>query len=64
MGLAAMVNLVLEQVHQQAVAPLDLDAGVAIDPHVDVEHIGRKRVADSDQAFVHHLLRLGKPGEE
>ena len=30
-----MVNLVLEQVRQQAVAPLDLYAGVAIDPHVD-----------------------------
>ena len=48
----AMVNLVLEQMHEQAVAPFGLHLRVAIDPHDVVEQGRRQRVADSDQTRV------------
>src|ERR1700733_1656196 len=52
MFLPAMVNLVLEEMHEQAVAAFGLNPRVAIDPHGAAEEGRRQRVADSDQAVV------------
>ncbi len=63
MGLPAMVDLVLEEMHQQPVAPLHLHPHVAVHPHLAVERLVRQRVADSDQAPVHRRLFAFQVGE-
>ena len=40
MPLSAMVNLVLKKVHQQAIAPFDLDVSTSIDPHLAAQRAG------------------------
>ncbi len=52
MRLPAMVNLVLEEVHQQTIAPLGLDPCYANDPHDAAKRLRRQRIADRDQAPV------------
>ncbi len=47
-----MMDLVLEEMHEQAVAPFALYPWIAIDPHDVVEEEGRQRIADCDQALV------------
>ena len=47
-----MVDLVLEQMHEQAVAPFGLHPRIAINPHDAAKEVRRQRIADSDQALV------------
>src|SRR5262245_53450456 len=58
MRLSTMVNLVLEQMHQQAIASFDLDTRISIDPHLAAQQGGGQRVADADQTLVDRRLRL------
>src|SRR4051794_25129856 len=60
MRLSAMVNLVLKQVHQQAIASFDLDTGASIDPHLAAQQRRCQRVADVDQTPVDRRLSLRK----
>ncbi len=53
-----MVDLVLEEMHEQAVAPFGLYPRVAIDPHDAAKEIRRQRIADCDQALVDSSLRM------
>ena len=53
---APMVDLMLKKVQQQAVAPLRLHTGIAIDPHEAVERLIGQALANDDQAPVHRLL--------
>src|SRR5947208_2103814 len=46
------MDLVLEQMHEQAVAPFGLHPRVAIDTHDAVQQRRRQRIADGDQALV------------
>jgi hypothetical protein len=50
--LPTMVDLVLEEMHEQAVAPFGLYLRIAIDPHNAAKELRRQRIADCDQAFV------------
>ena len=52
MRLPAMMDLVLEEMHQETVASLGLDACTAIDPHGAVKLVGHQRIAMSDQTLV------------
>jgi hypothetical protein len=47
-----MVDLVLEEMHEQAVPPFGLYLRIAIDPHNAAEELRRQRIADCDQALV------------
>jgi len=49
MNLSTVVDLVLKQVHQQAIASFDLDTRTSIDPHLAVQQGRCQRVADADQ---------------
>ena len=60
MRLSTMVNLVLKQVHQQAVASFNLDMRSAIDPHLAAQQGGCQRVADTDQTLVDRRLNPRK----
>jgi hypothetical protein len=51
-----MVDLVPEEMHEQAVAPFGLYPCIAINPHDAVKEVSRQRVADSDQALVDSSL--------
>jgi len=51
-----MMDLVLEEMHEQAVAPFGLYPRIAIDPHDVVEEQGRQRIAGCDQALVDSSL--------
>src|SRR5262245_49427581 len=55
-----MVNLVLKQVHQQAIASFNLDTGTSIDPYLAAQQGRCQRIADTDQAPVHRRLSLRK----
>src|SRR5258705_11415165 len=55
-----MVNLVLKQVHQQAIASLNLDASTSIDPHLAVQQGRYHGVAGTDQTLVHRRLSSRK----
>lgn len=52
MCLPTMVDLVLEEMHEQAVAPFGLYARIAIDSHDAAKEFGRQGIADCDQALV------------
>lgn len=52
-----MMNLMLEEMHEQPVAAFGLHGRVAVDPHNGVENLGRQCIADSDQALVDRGLR-------
>jgi hypothetical protein len=56
MHLPTMVNLVLKQVHQQAIASFNLDTRASIDPHLAGQQGRCQRVADTDQTLVHRRL--------
>src|SRR3954447_5659145 len=58
-----MMNLMLEQMHEQPVATFGLHAGVAIDPHETVEKLGRQSIADGNQALVDRGLRSLQRGK-
>src|SRR6267142_1372363 len=61
--LPAMVDLVLEEMHEQAVAPFALYPRIAIDPHGAAKEVRRQCIADCDQALVDDnlsTLQLGK----
>jgi hypothetical protein len=45
-----MVDLVLEEMHEQAVAPFGLYPRIAIDPRNATEELRRQRIADCNQA--------------
>jgi hypothetical protein len=47
---------VLEEMHEEAVAPFDLDTWITIDPHDAVKEIWRQAVTDRDQALVDSRL--------
>src|SRR4051812_36825924 len=64
MRLAAMVDLVLKQMHQQPVAAFALHPRVAVDPYDIVEPVRRQRIAEPDQALVHRGLRAAEIGEQ
>jgi hypothetical protein len=51
-GLPAMVCLVLEEVHEEAVAPFGLHPRFAIDLNEAAKQVWRQRIADCDQALV------------
>jgi hypothetical protein len=48
--LPTMVDLVLEEMHEQAVAPFGLYPRIAIDPRNATEELRRQRIADCNQA--------------
>ena len=52
MCLPTMVDLVLEEMHEQAVAPLGLHQRITIDPHDVAKEVRRQRIDDCDQALV------------
>ena len=56
MCLPKMVDLVLEEMHEQAVAPFGLHQRIAIDPHDAAKEVRRQRIADCDQALVDSSL--------
>ena len=56
MGLPTVVNLVLNEMHQQPIAPFNLDPDISIDPHFAAQRSGRQGVADPDEALVHRRL--------
>src|SRR5690348_8021026 len=56
MSLSAVMNLVLNEMHQQPVATLNLDACTSIDPHVGAQQGGCQAIADADEALVHRPL--------
>jgi hypothetical protein len=51
-----MVDLMLKEVEQQAVAPLCLHAGIAIDPYEAVERLIGQALANGDQAPIDRPL--------
>src|ERR1700751_1810575 len=63
MGLAAMVDIMLEEMHQEAIAPLRLHAGVAIDPHGAGKTIRRQCLANRNQAPIDRSLSGPQLGE-
>src|SRR5665213_71143 len=63
MRLPAMVDIVLEQMHQQPVATLGLDPVLAMDLDDAVQPLGRERVAEADQAPVDRGLRVAQAGD-
>lgn len=52
MRLPTMVDLMLEQMHQKSIPPLDLYALVPVHPHLHIEIRRRQHVAMIDQALV------------
>src|SRR5262249_24891690 len=52
MRLAAMMDLMLEQMHQETIAPFGLHRNVAIDSHDVVETFRRQRITENDQSLV------------
>ena len=50
--LPTMVDLVLEEMHEQAVASFGLYLRITIDPYNAAKELRRQRIADCDQAFV------------
>jgi hypothetical protein len=60
MRLSAMVDLVLKQVHQQAVALLNLDMRTSIEPHLAAQQGRGPRVANTDQTLVHGRLPVAR----
>lgn len=63
MCLSAMMNLMLEEMHEQPVASFGLHGRVAVDPHNAVENLGCQCIADSNQALVDRGLRRLKRGK-
>jgi hypothetical protein len=53
-----MVDLVLEEMHEQAVAPFGLYPRIAINPHDAAKEVRRQRIADCDQALVDSSLSM------
>lgn len=62
MGLSAMMDLMLKQMHEQAVAALCLHPRVAIDTHDLAKPVCCERAADCNQAFVDGDLSLLERG--
>src|SRR5262249_28969509 len=54
--LSAMVDLMLEYMHEEAVAPFSLHPVVAIDPHAAIEESGCQCIADRNQTLVDRRL--------
>src|SRR5215469_9326939 len=50
--LPTMVDLMLKEMHEEAIAPFRLYLRFTIDPHDTVKEIRRQRIADCDQTFV------------
>src|SRR5262245_297249 len=50
MGLAAMMDLMLEEVQEQPVAALGLDAGISVEAHSGGERLLGQDVADGNEA--------------
>jgi hypothetical protein len=46
--LSTMMDLVLEEMHKEAITPLGLYPRTAIYPHDAAKHIRRQRIADCD----------------
>ena len=63
MRLAAMMDIMLEQMHEQSVAPLGLHFRVAVDFHDVVEACGRQRIAHRHQPPVDRGLRRRQFGD-
>src|ERR1700742_1067802 len=61
--LSAMVDVMLEQMHQKAIAAFVLDVALAMDVHDAVQPFGRERVAERDQAAVDRGLRALQTGD-
>jgi hypothetical protein len=62
MRLSTMVNLVLNEMHQQAITPFNLDTRASIDPRLAAQVIRRQRVANTDEAPVYRRLSRRKLG--
>jgi ribosomal protein L10 len=56
MGLAAMMDLVLEQVREQPVAALGLHAGISVDAHSGAKRLLRQSIADRNQPAIDGAL--------
>ena len=57
-----MMDLMLEEMQEQAIAPFDLNTGGAMDRDVGFEVVGCEGVADRDQSVIHDPLRRQQPG--
>src|SRR5688572_29341970 len=60
MRLAAMMNLVLEQMQQQPVHPLMLNATAAVDVDDAIEIFSAEALDEGDQPAIHLALRIPK----
>jgi hypothetical protein len=61
--LAAVMNLVLEQMQQQPITAFDLRAGAAADLNIGFERLAGQAVADRDQPCVDRGLRWQQIGD-
>ena len=52
MRLSPMVDLMLKQMHQEAIAPFGLHPRIAIDTHDYVEAVSREALANLDKASI------------
>jgi hypothetical protein len=57
-----MMDLMLKQMHQQAVAPFGLYLRIAIDAHHLVETVGGQALADFDKTTIDRGLLVSKIG--